>query len=33
MMMNDGKKLSLWQTIKEDFSVPKLNDPVLDSNF
>jgi len=31
--MNDGKKLSLWQTIKEDFSVPKLNDPVLDSNF
>ena len=32
-MMNDGKKLSLWQTIKEDFSVPKLNDPVLDSNF
>lgn len=33
MMMNDEKKLSLWQTIKEDFSVPKLNDPVLDSNF
>ena len=33
MMMNDGKKLSLWQIIKEDFSVPKLNDPVLDSNF
>lgn len=33
MMMNDGKKLSLWQTIKEDFSVPRLNDPVLDSNF
>nr|WP_051487502.1 serine O-acetyltransferase [Aliarcobacter faecis] len=25
--------LSLWQIIKEDFSVPKLNDPVLDSNF
>lgn len=33
MTMNDEKKLSLWQIIKEDFSVPKLNDPVLDSNF
>ncbi|WP_418186305.1 serine O-acetyltransferase [Aliarcobacter vitoriensis] len=37
-MMNEeeiknGKKLSLWQQIKEDFSVPKLNDPVLESNF
>ncbi len=25
-------KLSLWAQIKEDFSVPKLNDPALDSN-
>ena len=41
MTMNEEKieevekqeKLSLWQLIKEDFSVPKLNDPVLDSNF
>ncbi|QKF73565.1 serine O-acetyltransferase [Aliarcobacter faecis] len=39
-MMSDEQKieeqketLSLWQIIKEDFSVPKLNDPVLDSNF
>ncbi|WP_222718453.1 serine O-acetyltransferase [Aliarcobacter vitoriensis] len=37
-MMNEeeiknGEKLSLWQQIKEDFSVPKLNDPVLESNF
>jgi len=29
----DNKKLSLWQQIKEDFCVPKLNDPVLESNF
>src|SRR5690554_5535413 len=27
------KELTLWQLIKEDFRVPKLNDPVLDSNF
>jgi len=27
------EKLTLWQLIKEDFSVPKLNDPALDSNF
>src|SRR5574344_1201480 len=36
MTMNDEEKkeqLTLWQIIKEDFSVPKLNDPVLDSNF
>jgi serine O-acetyltransferase len=26
------KKQSLWAQIKEDFSVPKLNDPALDSN-
>ncbi|RBQ30895.1 serine O-acetyltransferase [Arcobacter sp. FW59] len=31
--MKNGEKLSLWQQIKEDFSVPKLNDPVLESNF
>jgi len=38
MMINeetkkDNKKLSLWKQIKEDFCVPKLNDPVLESNF
>jgi len=38
MMINeeikkDNKKLSLWEQIKEDFCVPKLNDPVLESNF
>lgn len=34
MMSNESaKNLSLWQLIKEDFSVPKINDPVLDSNF
>ncbi|GGD38210.1 serine acetyltransferase [Malaciobacter pacificus] len=27
------EELSLWQQIKEDFSVPKLNDPALDSSF
>lgn len=33
-MSNEEKKtLSLWELIKEDFQVPKLNDPVLDSNF
>ncbi len=26
------KKLTLWKQIKEDFSVPKINDPALDSN-
>ena len=34
-MTNDEtnkEKISLWQQIKEDFSVPKLNDPALDSN-
>jgi len=29
----DNEKLSLWEQIKEDFYVPKLNDPVLESNF
>ncbi|QKF59628.1 serine O-acetyltransferase [Aliarcobacter lanthieri] len=29
----DSEKLSLWKQLKEDFSVPKLNDPVLESNF
>jgi serine O-acetyltransferase len=28
-----SEKISLWEQIKEDFSVPKLNDPALDSNF
>ena len=27
------KEISLWKQIKEDFSVPRLNDPALDSNF
>ena len=26
------KKVGLWKLIKEDFTVPKLNDPALDSN-
>lgn len=30
---NSEEKLTLWQQIKEDFSVPRLNDPALDSNF
>ena len=37
MMTNEenanNEKISLWQQIKEDFSVPKLNDPALDSSF
>lgn len=32
-ILNEEKKLGLWKQIKEDFSVPKLNDPALDSNF
>lgn len=28
---NNEKPLSLWKQIKEDFMVPKLNDPALDS--
>ena len=29
-----SERISLWQQIKEDFSVPKLNDPILlDSSF
>ncbi|MFA7084146.1 MAG: serine O-acetyltransferase [Arcobacteraceae bacterium] len=28
---NPDTKLSLWQLIKEDFTVPKLNDPALES--
>ena len=27
------EKIGLWEQIKEDFSVPRLNDPALDSNF
>ena len=30
--INNKENISLWQQIKEDFSVPKLNDPALDSN-
>lgn len=29
----EKESISLWAQIKEDFSVPKLNDPALDSNF
>jgi serine O-acetyltransferase len=29
----NNESISLWQQIKEDFSVPKLNDPALDSSF
>ena len=29
----NNETISLWQQIKEDFSVPKLNDPALDSSF
>lgn len=29
----NNEEISLWQQIKEDFSVPKLNDPALDSSF
>ena len=25
----NNEKISLWQQIKEDFSVPKLNDPAI----
>ncbi|ADG93623.1 serine O-acetyltransferase [Arcobacter nitrofigilis DSM 7299] len=28
----DTERISLWKQIKEDFSVPKLNDPALNSN-
>lgn len=31
-MTSNKKKLTLWQQIKEDFNVPKLNDPALDSS-
>jgi serine O-acetyltransferase len=33
--MKDTKeeKLSLWEQIKEDFNVPKMNDPALNSKF
>ena len=29
---NEEEKISLWSQIKEDFSVPKLNDPAFNSN-
>ena len=32
-ILKDQEKLGLWKQIKEDFSVPRLNDPALDSNF
>lgn len=31
--MKTNKKLSLWKQIKEDFNVPKKNDPALNSMF
>jgi serine O-acetyltransferase len=32
-ILKEQKELGLWKQIKEDFSVPKLNDPALDSSF
>lgn len=32
-MNTDNNELTLWEQIKEDFIVPRLNDPALDSNF
>ena len=32
-ILTENKQLGLWELIKEDFSVPKLNDPALDSSF
>lgn len=32
-IIEEQKKLGLWKLIKEDFAVPKLNDPALDSSF
>lgn len=32
-ILNEQSKISLWQQIKEDFSVPKQNDPALNSSF
>jgi serine O-acetyltransferase len=32
-ILKEEKELGLWKQIKEDFSVPKLNDPALDSSF
>ena len=31
-ILKEQKELGLWKLIKEDFSVPRLNDPALDSN-
>lgn len=32
-ILQKEKEISLWAQIKEDFSVPRVNDPALDSNF
>ncbi|XOB60990.1 serine O-acetyltransferase [Campylobacterota bacterium DY0563] len=32
-ILEEQKGLGLWKQIKEDFTVPKLNDPALDSSF
>ena len=32
-ILEEQTKISLWKQIKEDFSVPRLNDPALNSNF
>ena len=32
-VLEEQNKLSMWEQIKEDFKVPKLNDPALDSSF
>lgn len=31
-IQKDIKELGLWKLIKEDFTIPKVNDPALDSN-
>lgn len=32
-ILNEQRNISLWQQVKEDFSVPKQNDPALNSSF
>ena len=32
-ILNEQSKISLWAQLKEDFCVPKLNDPALNSTF
>lgn len=32
-ILKEQQEMGLWKQLKEDFSVPKLNDPALDSSF